>query len=232
MADALVSYCCYNKSPKTWWLKTSHLCYILVLETRSLKWPYRAKINLLARSILLEAEGECVSLPFLASRGCLHSLGYGPTSLLPFLLSLHLILRLSEKAMATHSSTLAWKIPLTEEPVRLQSRGSLRVGHDWATSLSLFTFMHWRRKWQPTPVFLPGESQGQGSLSGLPSMGSHRVGHDWSDLAAAEFRKMNLMGKGQNCLLTTHIFKNHSNVSTSWYNSLNLSLSIFNLTVT
>ena len=34
------------------------------------------------------------------------------------------------------------------------------------TSLSLFTFMHWRRKWQPTPVFLPGESQGQGSLVG------------------------------------------------------------------
>ena len=47
--------------------------------------------------------------------------------------------------MATHSSTLAWKIPLTEEPGRLQSMGSLRVGHDWVTSLSLFTFMHWRR---------------------------------------------------------------------------------------
>ena len=172
--------------------------------------------------------------------------------------------------MATHSSILAWKIPWTEEPGRLQSKGSLRVGHDWATSLSLFTFMHWRRKWQPTPVFLPGESQGQrshwaaiygvaqsrtrlkwlsgsrdrfqysclenpwtekpgrlqsmGSLrvrhdwatslslfhfhalekemaihssvlawripgtgepGGLPSMGSHRVGHDWSDLTAA-----------------------------------------------
>ena len=72
-----------------------------------------------------------------------------------------------------------------EEPGRLQSMGSLRVGHDWATSLSLFTFMHWRRKWQPTPVFLPGESQGRGSLGGLPSMGSRRVGHDWSDLAAA-----------------------------------------------
>ena len=69
-----------------------------------------------------------------------------------------------EKAIATHSSTLAWKIPWMEEPCRLQSMGSLRVGHDWATSLSLFTFMHWRRKWQPTPVFLPGESQGQGSL--------------------------------------------------------------------
>jgi len=53
-----------------------------------------------------------------------------------------------------------------EEPGRLQSVGSLGVGHDWPTSLSLFTFMHWRRKWQPTPVFLPGESQGRGSLVG------------------------------------------------------------------
>ena len=73
---------------------------------------------------------------------------------------------LSEKAIAPHSSTLAWKIPWTEEPGELQSMGSVRVGHDWATSLSLFTFMHWRRKWQPTPVFLPGESQGRGSLVG------------------------------------------------------------------
>ena len=71
-----------------------------------------------------------------------------------------------EKAMATHSSTLAWKIPWTEEPGRLQSMGLLRVGHDWANSLSIFTFMHWRRKWQPSPVFLPGESQGQRSLVG------------------------------------------------------------------
>ena len=62
--------------------------------------------------------------------------------------------------MAPHSSTLAWKIPWTEEPGGLQSMGSLRVGHNWATSVSLFTLMHWRRKWQPTPVFLPGESQG------------------------------------------------------------------------
>ena len=58
----------------------------------------------------------------------------------------------------------AWKIPWMEEPGRLNSMGSLRVRHDWATSLSLFTFMHWRRKWQPTPVFLPGESQGRGCL--------------------------------------------------------------------
>ena len=78
----------------------------------------------------------------------------------------YLLIWLVEKAMAPHSSTLAWRIPWTEEPGRLQSMGSLRVGHDWATSLSLFTFLHWRRKWQPTPVFLPGESQGRGSLVG------------------------------------------------------------------
>ena len=48
----------------------------------------------------------------------------------------------------------------------LQSMGSQRVGHNWAISLSLFTFLHWRRKWQPTPMFLPGESQGRGNLVG------------------------------------------------------------------
>ena len=68
--------------------------------------------------------------------------------------------------MAPHSSTLAWNIPWMEEPGRLQSMVSLRVGYDWATSLSLFTFMHWRRTWQLTPLFLPGESQGWGSLVG------------------------------------------------------------------
>jgi len=77
-----------------------------------------------------------------------------------------LIRRGWEKAMVTHSSTLAWQIPWTEEPGRLQSMGSLGVVHNWATSLSLFTFMHWIRKWQPTPVFLPGESQGRKSLVG------------------------------------------------------------------
>ena len=68
--------------------------------------------------------------------------------------------------MAPYSSSIAWKIPWMEDLGRLQSMGSLRVGHDRATSLSLFTFMHCRRKWQPTPVFLPGESQRWGSLVG------------------------------------------------------------------
>ena len=71
-----------------------------------------------------------------------------------------------EKAMAFHSSALAWKIPWTEEPGGLQSMGLLRVRHDWATSLSFFTFVHWRRKWHHTPMFLPRESQGWRSLVG------------------------------------------------------------------
>ena len=89
----------------------------------------------------------------------------------PFSSILSITEGLLEKAMAPHSSILAWKIPWTEEPGGLQSIGSWRVGHDWATSLSLFTFMHWARKWQPTPVFLPGEFQGRSLL------GCHLWGH-------------------------------------------------------
>ena len=82
--------------------------------------------------------------------------------------------------MAPHSSTLAWKIPWMEKPGRLQSMGSRRVTHDCVTSLSLFTFVHWRRKWQPTPVFLPGESQGWVSL-----VGCRLWGHTESDMTEA-----------------------------------------------
>ena len=82
--------------------------------------------------------------------------------------------------MAPHSSTLAWKMSWMEEPGGLQSMGLLRVGQDSATSLSLFTFLHWRRQWQPTPVFLPRESQGWWSL-----MGCHLWGLTESDTAEA-----------------------------------------------
>ena len=74
--------------------------------------------------------------------------------------------------MTTLSSVLAWRIPGMGEPGGLPSMGSLRVGHDLMTSLSLFTLMHWRRKWQSTPMFLPGESQGRGSLVGCRLWGS------------------------------------------------------------
>ena len=90
----------------------------------------------------------------------------------------------SEKAMAPHSSTLAWKIPWMEEPGRVQSMGLLRVGHDWATSLSLFTFhFHALEKEMAThSSVLAWRIPGKEEPGGLPSMGSHRVKHDWSDL--------------------------------------------------
>ena len=90
------------------------------------------------------------------------------------------------------------------------SMGSQRVGHDWVTSLSLFTFMHWRRKWQPTPVFLLGESQGWGRL--VSSVGSHRVRHDWSDLAAAMYKEW--------ASLVTQTVKNLPAMRETWVASL------------
>ena len=90
-----------------------------------------------------------------------------------------------EKAMAPHSSTLAWKIPWTKEPGRLQSMGSLKS----QTRLSNFTFMHWRRKWQPAPVFLPGKSQGRGSL-----VSCHLWGRTQSDTTEATQQQQSLEG--------------------------------------
>ena len=82
--------------------------------------------------------------------------------------------------MAPHSSTLAWKIPRMEEPGRLQSMGSLGVGHDLVTSLSIFTFhFHALEKEMAThSSVLAWRIPGTEEPGGLPSMGSHRVGHD------------------------------------------------------
>ena len=89
-----------------------------------------------------------------------------------------------KKVMAPHSSTLAWKIPWTEEPGRLQSMGGKEsdMTEQFHFHFLLFTFMHWRRKWQPTPVFLPGilESQGQEGL-----VGCRLWGHRESDTTEA-----------------------------------------------
>ena len=107
----------------------------------------------------------------------------------PFLVDLEDIT--PEKAMAPHSSTLVWRIrSWTEEPGRLQSMGSLGVRHDWATSLSLFTFMHWRRKWQPTPV-LAWRIPGTGEPGGLLSLGSHRVRQDKRLSSSSSSRRHN-----------------------------------------
>ena len=93
--------------------------------------------------------------------------------------------------MAPHFSILAWKIPWMEEPGGLQSMGSQRVRHYWATSLLLFTFMHWKRKWQPTPVFLPGESQGRESL-----VGCHLWGRAESDTTEVTYQQQQQDGFG------------------------------------
>ena len=79
-------------------------------------------------------------------------------------------------------------------PGGLQSMGSWRVGHDWATSLSLFTFLHWRRKWQPTPVFLPGESQGWRSLVGCRLWG--RTEPDTTEVTQQQQQQQQLSGVG------------------------------------
>ena len=86
-----------------------------------------------------------------------------------------------EKAMATHSSTLAWKIPWAEEPGRLQSMGSWRVRQDWATSLSLFNFHTLEKEMAAHSSVLAWRIPGMAEPGGMPSVGSHRVGHNWCD---------------------------------------------------
>ena len=118
-----------------------------------------------------------------AWKAAVHGVAEGQTRLSGFTFTFHFYAL--EKEMATHSNVLAWRIPGTGHPGGLPSMGlhrvrndwsdsaaayspmeSQRVGHDWVTSLSLFTFMHWRRKWQPTLVFLPRESQERRRLVG------------------------------------------------------------------
>ena len=87
-----------------------------------------------------------------------------------------------EKAMAPHSSILAWKIPWMEEPGGLQSMGSLRVRHDFTFT---FHFHELEKEMAIQSSVLAWRIPGTGEPGGLPSTGWHRVGHDWSNLAAA-----------------------------------------------
>ena len=94
-----------------------------------------------------------------------------------------------EKAMAPPSSTLAWKIPWTEEPGRLQSMVLQRVGHNWTTSFT-FHFPALEKEMATHSSVLAWRIPGMVEPGGLPSLGSHRVGHDWSDLATAAAQKI------------------------------------------
>ena len=140
---------------------------------------------------------------------------------------------ITEKAMAPHSSTLAWKIPWTEDPGRLQSMGSLS-----RTRLSDFPFtFHFHaleKKMATHSSVLAWRIPGMEEPGGLPSMGSHRVGHDWSDLAAAYvpqflypficwfFSQPNSLEIHSSCCLIIYF---NSNVPTSlWHSLLNFLL--------
>ena len=106
--------------------------------------------------------------------------------------SLH-SLQIVEKAMAPHSSTLAWKIPWTEEPGRLS--------RTWLSDFTFtFHFHALETEMATHSSVLAWRIPGMGEPGGLPSMGSHRVGHDWSDLAAA------LQIGEEEILITTLIF--------------------------
>ena len=121
-----------------------------------------------------------------------------------------------EKVMVTHSRILAWRILWTEEPCGLQPMRLQRVGHDWATdtftSLSVLHFtgkelvcqfrrlkrcrfdswigsIPWGRTWQPTPVFLPGESHAQRSLAG-----NSPWGHTESDMTEVTYHAHRHLG--------------------------------------
>ena len=145
---------CSNSSPLTQW------CHAAISSTVV---PFSSCLQ------SFSASGSFPVSQFFASGGQRIGVSASP-SVLPVNIQGWFILGwtslISEKAMAPYSSTLVWKIPRMEKLGRLQSMGSLGVRHDWVTSLSIFTFMNWRRKWQPTPVFLPGESQGRRSLVG------------------------------------------------------------------
>ena len=126
--------------------------------------------------------------------------------LLQFVLSVFQILTIlmgvSEKAMAPCSSTLAWEIPWTEEPGRLQSMGSRRVGHDWATLLFTFHFHALEKEMATHSSVLAWRIPGTGEPGGLPSMGSHRVGHDWRDSSSSN-------SSSNGCVVVSRCFNLH-----------------------
>ena len=125
-----------------------------------------------------------------------------------------------EKAMAPHSSTLAWKIPWMEEPGRLQSMGSLGVGYDWATSLYFFTFHALEKEMATHSSVLAWRIPVMVEPGGLLFMGSHRVGHNWSDLAAAAGKPGVLQSKGSQRVghdswTELKLFRTHTGVTQS-----------------
>ena len=113
-----------------------------------------------------------------------------------------------EKAMAPHSSTLAWKIPWTEEPGKLRSMGSQRVGHLLSDFTFTFPFHALEKEMATHSSVLAWRIPGTGEPGGLPSRGSHRARHDWSDLAEGNSEGEHCgtegSGKTMKCLGNNH----------------------------
>ena len=98
----------------------------------------------------------------------------------------------------THSSTLAWKIPWTEEPGRLQSMGVAKSRTRLSNLTFTFYFHALEKEMATHSSVLPWRIPGTREPGGLQSMGSHRVGHDWSNLAAAGKNSKNYLEKASN----------------------------------
>ena len=133
-------------------------------------WLGHPSPNFLCPAFLGDTGSDCIllHLSVFQSSGVFSGIYYIPT----------------EKAVAPHSSTLAGKIPWTEEPGGLQSMRLLRVGHDFTFTFT-FHFYASEKKIATHSSVLAWRILGMGEPGGLPSMALHRVRHDWSDLAAA-----------------------------------------------
>ena len=119
-------------------------------------------------------------------------------------------------AMAPHSSTLAWRIPWTEEPGRLKSMGSLRVGHDWATSLSLFTFIHWRRKWQPIQCScLENPRDGGARWAAIYGVAQSRTRLEWLSSSSSSSSSMLSLNLNTRKTSRCHLYLNRWTILTS-----------------
>ena len=118
--------------------------------------------------------------------------------------------------MAPHSSTLAWKIPWTEEPGGLQSVHGVATSRTWLSDFTFtFHFHALRRKWQPTPMFLPGDSKGRGSL-----VGCRLWGHTESDTTEATLAAAAAAAAAWLLLELQKILQNHSKLLVSDVNVL------------
>ena len=114
-----------------------------------------------------------------------------------------------EKETATHSSILAWKIPWTKEPGWLLSMGLQRVGHDWATSLSLSLCTWSEKAMAPHSSTLAWKIPWTEEPGRLKSMGSLKVGHNWAT-------SLSCVGEGNGNPLQCSCLENPRDGGASW----------------